>query len=539
MEKANTIIISNSIFDGLSNECFKGYIAIKDLKILDIGKGDYNKYIDNETKILDFKDKFVMPGIHDSHLHMFMSGLYNDPKVKVSMFDKSEDQCARSLKDIEDLVNKDEWLIGAGFYHTLWDEVKLPTKYSLDKYYKDRPVCMVSYDLHTLWLNSFGLKKLGIDANFKDIEGGLIDRDENGNPLGTFHEAASCYCLQRIYNFDEEYIINFYKNFINLLSSYGITTVSDMSMMAIPGMDFIRDDILRSLEDKNQLNVKVFMYPTATLDMIRPLEMKNKYQGPLLYCNGVKQFFDGVSSCHTAWIKEEYSNAYFKGDVGKPIIKPDDMKELVFAANRNNMSIRVHTIGDEAIHRMIDYFIEANNIYKNRNIQNTLEHLENFQKEDISRISINNIVASCQPAHAVYDVEGVLRDLGKDRIKLMWPFKSLLNSGCTLAFGTDSPVVEVNPFINIYNAVTRKSFYHPMQKSFLENEKISVYEALVAYTYGSAKANNSSNIIGRLKKGMYADICVLDRNLLKIDVEDIPSTKCLMTMVNGKIVYQL
>ena len=541
MEKADYILISTNIYKGTGNEILSGFVGIKGDKILGIDVLDnINNYLSAETKVIDYKDKLIIPGIHDGHLHFFMSGLYASEKVKVSYTDKSEEECVLGLKDIEDLNSKDEWMISAGWYHTLWDNPKLPTKYSLDKNYPDRPVCMVSYDLHTLWINSAGLKRLGVDKDYKDVPGGIIDRDESGEPLGTIHEAAAAKMLQTIYDFDEDYINDFYKKFMASLNSYGITAVCDMSMVQNPGMDFIRDDIFKKLEDNNELTVRVHMYPSTANGFDRPQIMKEKYQGTYLYCNGVKQFFDGVSSCHTAWLLEPYTNAYYDGDVGSTITPPEKMRENVLLAHKNDFSIRVHTIGDKAINKMIDYIIEAKKLYGEKPyLRHCLEHLENLKYEDIKRLADNNIVLSVQPAHAVFDMDGVERDLGKERIKLMWPFRSELDEGCTLAFGTDSPVVGINPFYGIYNAITRKhTFTRLPENGWMPQEKISAFEALEAYTYGSSKACKAEELYGTLEKGKYADICVLDQNILLIDPEKIPDTNCLMTMVGGKIVYK-
>lgn len=541
MNKADIVIKSSNIYIGKGNEILSGFVAIKNDKIIYVGNNDSLKdFLSNKTKIIDCCDKLVLPGFHDSHLHFFMSGLYADKKVKVSFTDKSEEECVNGLKDVAELNRKDEWMIGAGWYHPLWNNPKLPNKYSLDKVYPDRPVCMISYDCHTLWINSYGLKVLGIDRNYPDIPGGIIDRDENGEPLGTFHEAAYSKLLQEILKFDENYIYHFYNNFKNQLNSYGITSVCDMSMMANPGMDFIRDDIFSKMEENNELTLRVHMYPTLSNDMGRILKMKKKYQGPFLYCNGGKQFFDGVSSCHTAWLNKPYSNAYFENDYGRPTINPETMKELAFKAHQNDIAIRVHTIGDQAIHKMIDIIIEAKRLFGDKpELQHGLEHLENLQKEDIKRLADNNIILNVQPAHAVYDTKGVEADLGKERIKLMWPFRSELDAGCVLAFSTDSPVVEINPFYGIYNAITRKNTFTRLpENGWIPSERISAFEAVSAYTYGSACSCKVQDYYGSLQKGKYADICVVDRNILTIDPEEIPDTKCLLTILGGKIIYQ-
>lgn len=541
MKAASMILKSKNIYKGTGKDTFSGFVAVNEDKILHAGPSEFEKeFMGPDTIVYDMGEDLIMPGFHDAHLHAFMSGLYADPTVKVSLTDTSEEQCVAGLSDVADLVPKDQWLIGAGWYHPLWDNPVLPTKYSLDKVYPDRPVVMVSGDCHTMWLNSCGMKVLGIDKNTPDIPGGIIDRDENGELLGTFHEAAASSLCQKIYNFPAEKIDGFYENFMKLLNSYGITSICDMSMMPVPGMDFIRDDVYSRMEKEGKLSVRVHMYPTMVHDLKRPIDMRKRFQGPMLYCNGVKHFFDGVSSAHTAYLKEPYTSAYYPGDVGKPTIPPDEMRLLLLEAHQNDFSMRVHTIGDQAIHLMLDFVEEAYAKYGYKPyLQHTLEHLENFQYEDIARLAKDHMLPSVQPAHALIDPHGEERDLGQDRMHIMWPFRRMLDSGSTLAFGTDSPVVDINPFNNLYNAITRQSaFTGEPQGGWVPQERIAPWEAVSAYTYGSACAANASHLYGTLAPNMFADICVVDHNILKGDPEDILKTSCVMTIVGGKIVYR-
>lgn len=540
MNKSDLILISKNIYRGTGKDTFSGFVAVKGDKILFAGPLDkLDKFIGDNTEVRDLGDNLIMPGIHDAHLHFFMSGLYSDPKVKISATDRSEEECVEGLKDIEDLNSKDEWMIGAGWNHSEWDVPNLPTKYSLDAKYPDRPVFMVAGDIHTVWVNSCGMKKLGIDKNTPDISGGFIDRDENGEPLGTFHEAAATNLFRTVFNFSEKDTDRFYTNFLKKLNSFGITSVCDMSIMAVPGLDFVRDDIFKKLEAEDKLTVRVHMYPTMTKGLERAINMRDEYKGPMLYCNGVKHFFDGVSSCHTAYIKEPYTNAYYLGDVGKTTVPIDDMRRMFLEAHENDFSFRVHTIGDEAIHLMIDFAEEAEAKYGYKPyLHHTLEHLENFQYEDIARLSKAHLIASVQPAHVLFTVAGVERDLGYERNQLQWPFRRLLDAGTTLGFGTDSPVVDVNPFESIYNAVTRQSALdHTPEGGWVPREKIAAWEAVMAYTYGSACAANAEHLYGTLAPDMFADICVLDHNIIDCDPEDILNTNCVMTIVGGKTVY--
>lgn len=541
MKKADSILISTHIYKGIGKDTVSGFIAVRGDRIQHIGGLEtLERFIGPNTDIMNFGNQLIIPGFHDAHLHAFMSALYDEPTVAVSLTDTSEEQCVTHLTEIADKVPESAWLICAGWYHPLWEKPVLPTKASLDIIYPNRPVCMVSGDCHTIWLNSCGMHILGINENTEAPTGGVIDKDENGELLGTFHESAAAAIFQSVFDFPLERITAFYENFHQKLSCHGITSICDMSMMSIPGLDFIRDDVYEHLEEENKLAVRVHMYPTMLEGMERPFRLRDKFQGPMIYCNGVKHFFDGVSSCHTAYLKEPYTDAYYPGDVGKTTIEPGYMRKLVLEAHKNDFSMRVHTIGDQAIHLMLDYFQDAEATYGYKPyIQHTLEHLENFQYDDISRLAGAHVIPSVQPPHLTIDPLGVKRILGHDRNKLMWPFRSELDAGCTLAFGTDSPVVGINPFHVIYSAVTRKSYSGEEQASgWFPEERISPWEALSAYTYGSACAANSQSLYGSLAAGKFADICVLDHNILEGDPERILKTSCVMTMLGGMIVYE-
>lgn len=541
MKKSDIIIKSNAIFNGCIAAPVSGIVAVKGNQIQYVGdEAMFSEFLGEDTKVYDMGDRLVMPGLHDAHLHFYMSGLYASPLVKVSLTDTSEEQCVAGLAEIADSIPKDKWLIGAGWYHPIWENPVLPTKKSLDKVYPDRPVCMVSGDCHTMWFNSEGLKKLGLNDDVKDPVGGHYGRLDNGELSGTVHESAATALVRQIYDFTEEEENGFYRSFIKQLNAYGITSVCDVSMMAAEGADFIRDDIYERLLENDELTVRVNMYPTLRMDLSRAREMREKYDGEILRCQGVKQFMDGVSSCHTAYLKEDYANAEYPGDRGKATVPEEKMRELILNAHKNDISARVHTIGDQAIHVLLDYFEEANERYGYKPyLQHTLEHLENFQVEDIERLARLHVLPSVQPPHALIDPEGVERDLGVERVKDMWPFRRLIDAGCTLAFGTDSPVVDINPFHGIYNAVTRQSaFTKEPEGGWLPTEKITLAEALSSYTYGSACAASRTDKLGTLSVGKLADICVLDRNLFEKEPEEILQAKVIMTMMDGKIVYE-
>lgn len=540
MRKADLILKSDAVFTGCGNT-FPGIVAIKDNRIQYVGDAcNLEIYSGKKTIYIDCKRKLIMPGLQDAHVHFYMASFYNSPYICVRNNQTSEEQCVAELAEQAARIPKNRWLIGAGWYHNLWDDPVLPTKASLDRAYPDRPVCMISADCHTMWFNSRGLKKAGLTKDSIPPEGGIYDLDEYGELTGTVHDAAAGALTHKVYEFAPEEENKAYKAFMETVNAYGITSVCDVSMMSVPGGDFIRDDIYSRLLKKDKLTLRITMFPTLMEDLTRPIKLRDKFRDSMLKCNGVKQFFDGVSCCHTAFLTEPYTNAYFEGDCGMPVIPPEKMRAMVLNAHKNDFGIRIHTIGDKAIHLMLDYLEEAGKLYGEKPyLQHTLEHLENILKEDLPRFKELSVMPSVQPPHLLIDPKGVYRDLGTERVQLMWAFRTMLDHGAKLAFGTDCPVSDINPFVSLYNAVTRKDAGTGLSKEgWLPKECITIKEAVRAYTYGSACAAGRGHELGILAPGMLADLIVLDHNILEEAPKVLLETKVEYTIVNGRVVYQ-
>ncbi|TGY65033.1 amidohydrolase, partial [Enterorhabdus sp. NM05_H27] len=253
--------------------------------------------------------------------------------------------------------------------------------------------------------------------------------------------------------FTQEELLDAYRSFEAYCNEHGITGVCDVSLMAMPGLDFVRDDLFAALEEAGELTLRVSMFPTLLEDRGRLAALRESHTGPLLSARGFKQFFDGVSSQHTAWVHDPYSNARFEGDCGRPTVDAAVMEGLVAPAAAEGSPVRIHAIGDEAIHRCIDIFERhpvADDGSDGVPPRHSIEHLENFQPADIARLAAAGIVASVQPRHITLDPGGPERDLGPARVPYMWPFRSLLDAGAVLAFGTDSPVTDIDPIAAVY-----------------------------------------------------------------------------------------
>lgn len=541
MKSADLVIKSTHIFTSVPgiDTTMDGAIAVADGRIQFIGSTqDAQAYVGSNTQVIDEGDAFVCPGFHDSHLHFFPSAMDRSPFVVFCEGTCPED-CVEALKQVEDARPKDELMLSYGWYHPLWDNPVLPNKDILDAAYPDRPVCLQSGDSHTLWMNSKGLEKFGLTKDSVPPAGGVYQKDEHGELTGIIQETAATQLIPTMLAFSEEETSAGIKQFLADLNAEGITSVCDVSLLAVPGGDFVRDDVYRTLHEQGDLTVRINMFPTALEDLTRARALRDEFaDNDMLRSPGLKQFFDGVSSTHTAWLTEPYSNAEFEGDCGAPVTDPERMRQIVLGAAKEGFAVRIHTIGDKAIHVALDIFEEARQAYGPVNGQNGLEHLENFLPDDIARLAELDVSANCQPPHTVLDPNGIERDLGPERAKWMWPYKSYLDAGVKFSFGTDSPVVDINSREVIYDAVTRQSpSTGEPAGGWQPQEKISAADAIRAYTLGSAIAAGRGNEVGTLEAGKLADIAVLDTNLIDCDPQDILSANVRATYLGGKPVY--
>ena len=326
------------------------------------------------------------------------------------------------------------------------------------------------------------------------------------------------------------------KQFLADLNAEGITSVCDVSLLAVPGGDFVRDDVYRALYERGDLTVRINMFPTALEDLARARALHDEFAGnDLLRSPGLKQFFDGVSSTHTAWLTEPYANAAYEGECGAPVTDPERMRRIVLGAAEEGFAVRIHTIGDRAIHVALDIFEEAREKFGPVAGQNGLEHLENFLPEDIARLAELDVSANCQPPHTVLDPNGIERDLGPERARWMWPYRSYLDAGVKFSFGTDSPVVDINSREVIYDAVTRQSpATGEPTGGWQPQEKIDAADAVRAYTLGSAVAAGRGDEVGSLEVGKLADLAVLDTDLVTCAPEKILGAKVLATYLGGR-----
>ena len=493
------------------------------------------------TSVVDLGDALVCPGFHDAHLHFFHTALGSSPYMLMDM-GKSEADLVAKTRAFAASLPDDAWVITQGWRDYRWDPPVPPTKRSLDEAFPDRPCAMYSGDGHTMWLNSRALELVGITRDSVPPQGGAYDKDQDGELTGIVREAAAMQLLPRMLEWiSPERIERVYADQMARMAQQGITSICDMSLMPLPGLDFIREDIYEALESRDQLTLRAHLFPTLLDDQSRLEVMQDRYrESALLRAPGFKQFFDGVSSQHTAYLTDPYSNPHFPGDRGRLTVPAEKMRAMVLAAAERGHAVRIHTIGDGAIHEALDIFEEARRRFgAPTQGRNTLEHLENLLPGDIDRLRELGVLASSQPCHITLDPGGPERDLGPERSRIMWPFATYLARGVDQAFGTDSPITPVTSMNVLYTAVTRQDpFTHEPAGGWLPGERICAADTVRIYTAGSAAACGRERELGQIAPGMLADFIVLDRDITACGPQEIQSAQVLTTYVGGRQVFE-
>ncbi|MBT2645460.1 amidohydrolase [Bacillus sp. ISL-34] len=529
---ADILISSNAVFTGLSDQPEPAAIAIKGNKIIAVGsEGKVKPYLGENTKIYQFNDQFIMPGFHDFHLHMMDGAVAMN---SVNLFSaRSEEETLEMIRQFAESRPEDSWVIGLTWDAGYWDTQQLPTRHSLDRILSDRPALMIHAEAHSVWVNTKALEIADITRDTENPAYGIIGKDENGEPNGLLYEKAMDAVIRHAYDFTKEQKRELFTNFLAHAAGLGVTSVHDL--FAMESMEILNDhDLFKEFEDKGELTARIHLWPALNGNFENVKQLRDTYQSDKLRVSGLKQFIDGVITARTAYLLEPYADQ--PETRGEATFPPETIKKWVVDADKEDFSIRFHAIGDGAIRLALDSYEEAQRVNGKRDSRHSIEHIEVIHPDDIHRFKELAVTASMQPDHFAMSERGVYTDrIGTEREKHVFSINTLKKAGANLAFGTDFPVDILNPLLQIYRAVTRidssgKTVWHP-------HERITLAEALKAYTIGSAYGTFREHELGTLEVGKLADIVVLDRDLFAVPLEEIPETKVKMTIMDGEIIF--
>lgn len=530
---ADVVIINARVYS--PPDKFAEAIAIQANKILAVGKqADIEKLVGEKTRRIDAGGATVSPAFNDSHVHLF-SG--SESLQQVDLLD------AVSLEDIGNRIRsfaianpKKPVVVGRGWLYGFFQD-GLPTREQLDVLVSDRPAVMKCYDGHSMWLNSKALQAAGITRDTKDPENGIVVRDAKGEPTGVLKESAMSLADGVMPKLTSDEKKDALRAAISESHRLGVTSVQEAGI-GLPELE-----VLDSLQKSGELKLRIYIalegHPRMTEEEIDQLDtLRARFKN--LSIGAVKLYADGVIEAHTAALLQPYANRPIRG---LPEFTQEDMNRVITALDRHGYQIMVHAIGDGGIRMTLDAFEHAANVNpapaKGR--RHRLEHIESVSREDIPRFGKLGIIASMQPFHAnpnsnIFNVWAV--NLGPERASRAWSWKSIQDAGGRLAFGTDWPVVGLDPIPGLHTALTRQTLGGQPAGGFIPEQRLPLRDALQAYTNGAAYAEFAEREKGRLEAGMLADVVIWDRDIFAAAVDQVKNSRVLKTIYDGQVVFE-
>lgn len=508
-------------------------IAIYGNRIMAVGSSnEIRKFAGGATRIIDAKRQLVLPGFNDSHVH-FLSGGFQLSSVDLRDAN-SPDEFASRIKSFAERHPAGRWITGGDWDHERWAGTPLPTKELIDRFTPATPVFVSRLDGHMALANSLALKLAGVTRQTPDPPGGLIVRDpKTGEPTGILKDAAMNYVWKVIpdSSFDEKLAAA--RAATNHAARLGVTSVQDMSA----GNDV---GVYQTLIDRNELKTRVYaVSPLTAWERLARTGVRAHFGSDMLRIGGLKGFADGSLGSTTAFFYEPYNDAPgTSGLAGDEMFPEGAMLGRVRDADRAGLQIMIHAIGDRANEQILSVFEKVTRENGERNRRFRLEHAQHLRSEDIPRFGTLKVIASMQPYHAIDDGRWAEKRIGHERAKTTYAFRSLLDSGAMLAFGTDWSVAPLDPMLTIYAAATRRTLDGKNPNGWIPEQKISVEEAVRAYTIGSAHAEFAERVKGTITPGKLADLVILSRDIFTIDPKEIEKVKVRMTIVDGRVVYE-
>ncbi|MCA1577139.1 MAG: amidohydrolase [Acidobacteria bacterium] len=529
-------------------------VAINDGKFVAVGPDKFVlKLRGPKTRVIDLKGRFVVPGFNDNHVHFASAAQFLEFNI---MRASTQDQFVDRVKDVISRLPKGEWIVG-GFWgaYDEWAagsaggqrrEPFAPDMNRIEALTADYPMFIRKFDDSQFAANHAALRAVKIDPNNPQAPDVEFLKDNQVRFNGHMRGKG----VVRLFNgviprtFSRERRIQQTKNALAEIRKFGVTNVSDMS-------DDLQLDIYRELHQKGELTVRIHFRPG--LDRWKELSDKGIRVGSgddWIRLGALKGHIDGIMGTSSARFFEPYSHDANNRGRWRPLMV-NDKGEFVegkflgymLSADRAGLQLTVHAIGDEANNVLLNYLEELNKQNGKRDRRFRLVHAQVLAPQDFKRLGQLGVVAEVQPFHLSDDMRWMEERIGAERTKGAYAFKTIQASGAVLSFGTDWPGTSaseypINPMLGLYAAVTRQTITGQPAAGWFPNERITIEEAIRAYTYGTAYANFEEKSKGSIAVGKIADLTVLSKNLLKVEPKEFLSTNVIYTIVGGKIVYQ-
>ncbi len=520
-------IVNGSVWTGESAQPWAQAVAIMGDRIARVGSTpEIEKLVTRDTRVIDAHGGMVVPGFIDSHVH-FLSGGMNLASVQLRDARSPAEFIAR-IKAFAASVPAGTWITGGDWDHQNWGG-ELPQRSWIDSVTPNNPVWINRLDGHMALANTAALRAAMVPMSGGDIGGGAIMRDASGQPNGIFKDNAQELVDRAVPEPTPPMLDRALDAAMTYVAERGVTAVGHMGTWA----DLA---VFERAHRAGTLRTRIYAaVPLSTWARLRDSVGTRGRGDSWLHIGALKGFVDGSLGSHTAAMMQAFTDA--PGDSGLLVNTPEDLYAWTSAADKAGLHVIVHAIGDRAINLQLNIFerVERENGPRDRRFR--IEHAQHIAPADISRFGLLGVIPSMQPYHAIDDGRWAEKVIGPERAKTTYAFRSLRDAGARLAFGSDWFVAPATPLEGIYAAVTRRTLDDKHPGGWIPEQKITVEDALRAYTTGGAYASFQENGIGSLKVGKLADIVIIDRDLTKIPPETIRDARIDYTIVGGRIVY--
>lgn len=527
------VIINASIHTMDSVRPTAAALAISENRIAAVGSTEEIRALAGaNTRVIDAKGKLVLPGFNDAHVHYLMGGF---SLANVDLRDaKSPEEMARRLGEYAKKLPKGRWILGGDWDHEKWPGALLPTKEMIDAATPDNPVFVNRLDGHMALANSLALNLAKVTKETKDPPGGVVVKDANtGEPTGVLKDGAED-LIDRVVpekTFEEKHTAA--RAATEHAAKMGVTSVTDMSAGEDVGL-------YQYMVERGELKNRIYAIRSiVSWEVFGKAGVRGAFGSDMLRIGGLKGFADGSLGSTTALFFQPYNDApNTRGLLFDQMLPEGIMLKRVSGADKAGLQVMIHAIGDEANMRILDIYKEvaANDGVGDRRFR--IEHAQHLRTNEIPRFGAQKVVASMQPYHCADDGRWCEKRIGPERSKGTYAFRSLLDSGATLAFGSDWTVAPLNVMEGIKAAVTRQTLDGKHPTGWIPEQKITVDEAVRAYTVGSAYAEFAEKVKGSITPGKLADVVMLDQDIYKTNPDEIDRAHVIMTIMDGRVVYE-
>ncbi|HEY0972657.1 MAG TPA: amidohydrolase [Gemmatimonadales bacterium] len=527
-DPVSLVVVNARVWTGDARRPWADAIAVRGDRIAAVGSSaEVRKMAGAGARVIDARGGMVTPGFIDSHVH-FVDGGFRLSSVQLRDA-ATPAEFARRIREFAATVPAGSWIMGGDWDHELWGG-ELPTRAWIDSVTPDHPVWVNRLDGHMALANSAALRAAGVTAATAEVEGGTIVRDAAGEPTGVLKDNAMDLVWRVVPAAPAELEDRALDAAMSHVAAQGVTSVHNMGSWG----DLA---VFERAHRAGRLRTRIYAaVPLASWERLRDTVAARGRGDTWLRIGALKGFLDGSLGSHTAAFHEPFTDQ--PGDTGLLVTPPDTMYAWVRGADAAGLHVMVHAIGDRAVATQLDVFERVARENGARDRRFRIEHAQHVAPADLPRFATLGVVPSMQPYHAIDDGRWAERVIGPERIRTTYAFRSLLDAGARLAFGSDWFVAPPTPLEGIYAAVTRRTLDDRNPGGWVPEQRITVEEALRAYTSGAAHAEFADGEKGILARGMLADLVLIDRDLTRIPPETIRDARVLVTVVGGRVVHE-